>query len=115
MRARSDNGAFESDKRVRVAGPVVEFSEHGARVLADRYWLEVSRVSRANRPNPRGSPAPAPGDVHWLNKAGKRPLGRLPLSRLTSRRSAVRSRHRPSRNPPETAGFSLKGVAARAG
>jgi hypothetical protein len=46
MRARSDDGAFESDERVRVAGPVVEFSEHGARVLADRYWLEVSRVSR---------------------------------------------------------------------
>ncbi len=46
MRARSDDGAFESDERVHVAGPVVEFSEHGARVLADRYWLEVSRVSR---------------------------------------------------------------------
>ena len=46
MRARSADGAFESDERVRVAGPVVEFSEHGARVLADRYWLEVSRVSR---------------------------------------------------------------------
>ena len=46
MRARSDDGAFESDERVRVAGPVVEFSEHGARVLADRYWLEVERVSR---------------------------------------------------------------------
>ena len=46
MRARSDDGAFESDERVRVTGPVVEFSEHGARVLADRYWLEVSRVSR---------------------------------------------------------------------
>jgi hypothetical protein len=46
MRARSDDGAFESDERVRVAGPVVEFSEHGARVLADRYWLEVSRASR---------------------------------------------------------------------
>jgi len=46
MRARSDDGAFESDERVRVAGPVVEFSEHGARVLAQRYWLEVSRVTR---------------------------------------------------------------------
>jgi hypothetical protein len=46
MRARSDDGAFESDEQVRVAEPVVEFSEHGARVLADRYWLEVSRVSR---------------------------------------------------------------------
>lgn len=46
MRARSDVGAFESDERVRVAGPVVEFSEHGARVLADRYWLEVERASR---------------------------------------------------------------------
>jgi len=46
MRARSDDGAFESDERVRVAGPVVEFSEHGARVLADRYWREVGRVSR---------------------------------------------------------------------
>jgi hypothetical protein len=46
MRARSDDGAFESDERVRVAEPVVAFSEHGARVLADRYWLEVSRVSR---------------------------------------------------------------------
>jgi hypothetical protein len=46
MRARSGDGAFESDERVLVAGPVVEFSEHGARVLADRYWLEVSRVSR---------------------------------------------------------------------
>jgi hypothetical protein len=46
MRARSDDGAFESDERVRVTGPVVEFSEHGARVLADRYWLEVERVSR---------------------------------------------------------------------
>ena len=45
MRARSDDGAFESDERVLVAGPVVEFSEHGARVLADRYWLEVERVS----------------------------------------------------------------------
>jgi len=43
MRARSDDGAFESDERVRVAGPVVEFSEHGARVLADRYRLEVER------------------------------------------------------------------------
>ena len=46
MRARSDDGAFASGERVLVAGPVVEFSEHGARVLADRYWLEVSRVSR---------------------------------------------------------------------
>jgi hypothetical protein len=46
MRARSDDGAFESDERVRVAGPVVDFSERGARVLADRYWLEVSRASR---------------------------------------------------------------------
>lgn len=46
MRARSDEGTFESDERVRVAGPVVEFSEYGARVLADRYWLEVSRASR---------------------------------------------------------------------
>jgi hypothetical protein len=46
MRARSDDGAVESDERVRVAGPVVEFSEHGARILADRYWLEMSRVSR---------------------------------------------------------------------
>jgi len=46
MRARSDHGAFESDERVRVAVPVVEFSDHGARVLADRYWLEVSRASR---------------------------------------------------------------------
>jgi hypothetical protein len=46
MRARSDDGTFESDERVRVAGPVVEVSEHGARVLADRYWLEVERVSR---------------------------------------------------------------------
>ena len=46
MRARSDVGAFESDERVRVAGPVVEYSEHGARVLADRYWLEVERASR---------------------------------------------------------------------
>ena len=46
MRARSDHGAFESDERVCVAAPVVEFSDHGARVLADRYWLEVSRASR---------------------------------------------------------------------
>jgi hypothetical protein len=46
MRARSEGGAFESDERVRVAEPVVEFSEDGARVLADRYWHEVSRVSR---------------------------------------------------------------------
>jgi hypothetical protein len=46
MRARSDDGAFESDERVRAAKPVVEFSEHGALVLADRYWLEVARVSR---------------------------------------------------------------------
>jgi hypothetical protein len=46
MRARSDDGAFESDERVRVAGPVVEFSEHWAHLLADRYWLEVERVSR---------------------------------------------------------------------
>jgi uncharacterized protein YbjT (DUF2867 family) len=46
IRARSADGAFESDERVRIAGPVVEFSEHGARVLADRYWLEVSRLSR---------------------------------------------------------------------
>jgi len=48
MRARSGDGAFESDERVRVAGPVVEFSERGARVLADRYWLDVSRVSRTS-------------------------------------------------------------------
>ena len=46
IHARSDDGAFESDERVRVARPVVAFSDHGARVLADRYWLEVSRVSR---------------------------------------------------------------------
>lgn len=46
MRARSDDGAFESDERVRVTGPVVEFSDHGARILADHYWLEVSRASR---------------------------------------------------------------------
>ena len=32
LSARSDDGTFESDERVRVAGPVVEFSEHGARV-----------------------------------------------------------------------------------
>jgi hypothetical protein len=31
---------------VCVARPVVEFSNQGARVLAGRYWLEVSRVSR---------------------------------------------------------------------
>jgi hypothetical protein len=46
MRARSEDGAFQSDERVHVAGPVVDFSEHGAHVLADRYWLEVWRVSR---------------------------------------------------------------------
>jgi hypothetical protein len=45
MRARYDDGAFESDERVRVAWPVVEFSEHGARVLADHHRLEVERVS----------------------------------------------------------------------
>ena len=43
MRARSDDGAFESDERVRVTGPVVEFSEHGARVLAMRVRAGVAR------------------------------------------------------------------------
>ena len=38
MRARSDDGAFESDERVRVAGPVVEFSvtDDGVGIALDR-------------------------------------------------------------------------------
>ena len=61
MRARSHDGALESDERVRLARPVVEFSDRGARVLGDRYWLEVSRVSRGLVRSPRNTRAGAHG------------------------------------------------------
>ena len=52
MRARSDDGAFESDERVRVAGPVVEFSEHrGARPRG-------SLLARGGARQPPGRPSP---------------------------------------------------------
>ncbi len=41
-----DSGAFESTQRVRVARPVVESSQSGARWLGIAYWQAVGRCTR---------------------------------------------------------------------
>lgn len=50
-----DDGALESEQRVVLAEPVVEFSMAGAQRLGSTYWREVERVTRrlvrAREPN----------------------------------------------------------------
>ena len=43
---RAPDGSFRSEEEVSAARPVVEQSERGARSLGERYWREVSRISR---------------------------------------------------------------------
>ena len=42
---RSDDGAVESEQRVALARPVVEFSAAGAERLGRAYWPEVRRLT----------------------------------------------------------------------
>jgi hypothetical protein len=42
---REPDGSFRSEERVNASRPVVDPSERGARLLGDRYWREVMRVS----------------------------------------------------------------------
>jgi len=41
-----DDGAVESEQRVVVRAPVIEFSETGGEHLGRMYWREVERISR---------------------------------------------------------------------
>jgi hypothetical protein len=43
---QTDNGAVESEQRVALCVPVVEFSAAGAEHLGRAYWREVERVTR---------------------------------------------------------------------
>jgi hypothetical protein len=43
---QTDEGGVESQQRVVLGGPVVEFSAAGAERLGDAYWREVERVTR---------------------------------------------------------------------
>jgi hypothetical protein len=43
---RNADRSLMTEQRVRVASPVVPFTEEGARFLGSRYWREVVRASR---------------------------------------------------------------------
>jgi hypothetical protein len=43
---QAEDGAVESEQRVTLRAPVVEFSEAGAEHLGRAYWREVERVTR---------------------------------------------------------------------
>jgi hypothetical protein len=45
VQERSEDGAIESDERVRLSRAVVPATEAGARLLGERYWLTVRRAS----------------------------------------------------------------------
>jgi hypothetical protein len=52
---RTSDGAVESEQRVALERPVVEFSTAGAERLGRTYWLEVHRVTGSLvRPRDRG-------------------------------------------------------------
>jgi hypothetical protein len=52
---QSPDGAVESEQRVALARPVVEFSAAGAERLGRSYWLEVRRLTGSLvRPRERG-------------------------------------------------------------
>jgi hypothetical protein len=52
---RTSDGAVESEQRVALERPVVEFSSAGAERLGRTYWLEVRRVTGSLvRPRDRG-------------------------------------------------------------
>jgi hypothetical protein len=42
---RGEDGAIESDERVRASREVVPATQAGARLLGERYWLTVQRAS----------------------------------------------------------------------
>jgi hypothetical protein len=55
MHRQSPDGAVESEQRVALARPVVEFSAAGAERLGRSYWLEVRRLTGSLvRPRERG-------------------------------------------------------------
>lgn len=43
---QTDDGAVESEQRMALRGPVVQFSNAGAEHLGREYWREVERVTR---------------------------------------------------------------------
>ena len=43
---QTDDGAVESEQRIAISAPVVEFSAAGAEQLGLAYWREVERVTR---------------------------------------------------------------------
>jgi hypothetical protein len=45
VQERGEDGAIESDERVRLSRAVVPATEAGARLLGERYWLTVRRAS----------------------------------------------------------------------
>src|SRR5690242_4255423 len=52
---QAPDGAIESEQRVALARPVVEFSTSGAELLGRSYWREVRRVTGSLvRPHERG-------------------------------------------------------------
>jgi hypothetical protein len=46
MERRNADRSLVTEQRVRVAGPVVPFTEDGAQALGHRYWREVAGASR---------------------------------------------------------------------
>jgi hypothetical protein len=45
LERRNADRSLVTEQRVRASGPVVQFTEEGARILGHRYWLEVARAS----------------------------------------------------------------------